>query len=92
MHTNEQLFFANDLGEIRIIDRLTFQEKNILAKQAIQNKLIETYHTIKTIWPAPEMKAATIIWDLNTLRSSKEFKGSVSQINDIEHQMMETKF
>ncbi len=82
-HTNEQLFFANDLGEIRIIDRLTFQEKNILKTKRSRINCIEISHNQNYLASAGD-EGRIVIWDLNTLRSSKEFKGSVSQINDIE--------
>lgn len=82
-HTNEQLFFANDLGEIRIIDRVTFQEKNILKTKRSRINCIEISHNENYLASAGD-EGRIVVWDLNTLRSSKEFKGSVSQINDIE--------
>jgi WD40 repeat protein len=82
-NTNEQLFFANDLGEIRIIDRINFQEKNILKTKRSRINCIKISHNQNYLASAGD-EGRIVIWDLNTLRSSKEFKGSVSQINDLE--------
>lgn len=81
-HTNEQIFFANDLGEIRILDRKNFQEKNILKTKRSRINCIEISHNQNYLASAGD-DGRIVIWDLNTLRSTKEFKGSVSQINDI---------
>jgi WD40 repeat protein len=82
-NTNDQLFFANDLGEIRIIDRINFQEKNILKTKRARINCIEISHNQNHLASAGD-EGRIVVWDLNTLRSVKEFKGSVSQINDIE--------
>lgn len=81
-NNTEYLFLANDLGEIQVVDRKTFQEKYILKSNRSGLNSIEISRNKHFLASAGD-DGRIVIWDLGTMHAIKELKGSVTQINAI---------
>ncbi|MBI3136602.1 MAG: caspase family protein [Bacteroidetes bacterium] len=76
------LFMANDLGEIRVIQRSTFQEKNILKSAHTSINALKISHNHHFLASAGN-DGRVVVWDLSTNHAVKDMEGSVTQINAV---------